>query len=86
MIRLDTIPPIYEQETAAEKIVYAIFVAGSWTWYVFEAEKQDDGDFLFFGLVDGFEKELGYSLLSELEQFATRRPLDQPTPLSQVCR
>jgi len=33
-----------------------------WTWYVMEF----DGDDLFFGLVDGFEKELGYFSLSEL--------------------
>lgn len=40
---------------------------GSWTWYVTEGEKQEDGDWMFFGLVDGFEKELGYFVLSELE-------------------
>jgi hypothetical protein len=34
----------------------------SWTWYPTEF----DGDDLFFGLVDGFEKELGYFRLSEL--------------------
>lgn len=36
----------------------------SWTWYAIEF----DGDDLFFGLVDGFEKELGYFRLSELLQ------------------
>jgi hypothetical protein len=34
----------------------------SWTWYAIEF----DGDDTFFGLVDGFEKELGYFRLSEL--------------------
>lgn len=34
----------------------------SWTWYAIEF----DGDDLFFGLVDGFDKELGYFRLSEL--------------------
>ena len=34
----------------------------SWTWYGIEF----DGDDLFFGLVDGFERELGYFRLSEL--------------------
>lgn len=38
----------------------------AWTWYVTEAEKQEDGDWLFFGLVEGFEKEMGYFVLSEL--------------------
>ena len=36
----------------------------SWTWYAIEF----DGDDLFFGLVDGFEKELGYFCLSELTE------------------
>ena len=40
---------------------------GSWTWYVAEGREQDDGDWLFFGLVHGFEKEWGYFTLSELE-------------------
>lgn len=34
----------------------------AWTWYGVEF----DGDDLLFGLVDGFEKELGYFRLSEL--------------------
>jgi hypothetical protein len=37
-----------------------------WTWYVTEGEKRDNDDWLFFGLVDGTEKELGYFLLSDL--------------------
>ena len=40
---------------------------GSWTWLVAEGEEQEDGDWLFFGLVDGFEKEWGYFSLNELE-------------------
>jgi hypothetical protein len=40
----------------------------SWTWYVVEADKQEDGDWEFFGLVDGHEKELGYFRLSDLQQ------------------
>jgi len=35
----------------------------SWTWYATEFDGKDE----FFGLVDGFEKELGYFSLSELE-------------------
>ena len=35
----------------------------NWTWYVTEFDGKDT----FFGLVDGFEKELGYFSLSELE-------------------
>jgi hypothetical protein len=43
-----------------------------WTWYVTEAERQEDGDYLFFGLVEGFEKELGYFCLSELAEIRGR--------------
>ncbi len=38
-----------------------------WAWYVTEGREQDDGDWLFFGLVRGFENELGYFSLRELE-------------------
>ena len=40
---------------------------GDWTWLVAEGEEQEDGDWMFFGLVEGFEKEWGYFSLSELE-------------------
>jgi hypothetical protein len=40
---------------------------GSGTWYAVEGEKQEDGDWLFFGLCDIHEKELGNFLLSELQ-------------------
>ena len=33
-----------------------------------EAEHLPSGDWMFFGLVDGHEKELGYFTLSELKQ------------------
>jgi hypothetical protein len=58
-----------------------------WTWY---ATEFDGGD-IFFGLVAGFEVELGYWSLSELE--AARGPWGlpierdlwfKPTPLSQL--
>jgi hypothetical protein len=38
----------------------------NWTWYVLEGQEQD-GDFLFFGYVEGFENEFGYFSLRELE-------------------
>lgn len=45
----------------------------SWTWYATEGqpelnEKDEEADFTFFGFVSGLENELGYFLLSELEQ------------------
>lgn len=51
--------------------------SNDWVWYVFEASRLDDyehitngclikNDYLFFGMVHGFENEMGYFLLSEL--------------------
>ena len=60
------LPPLYSQEkNGLEAIAPVKFftAAGSWTWYATEF----DGDDLLFGLVAGFEVELGYFGLRELE-------------------
>ena len=41
---------------------------GKMSWYATEGEKQSNGDWLFYGWVDGDYPELGQWLLSELEQ------------------
>ncbi|MFC1761166.1 DUF2958 domain-containing protein [Planctomycetota bacterium] len=72
----EKLPPLYAQDGKYGKaIVYAKFFTpdSNWSWYVNEgsALKDESGseiDFQFFGLVDGFEKELGYFNLSELEE------------------
>lgn len=65
------IPALYsteEVETQNKTIVCKFFALGSsWTWYVVEGERQEDGDYVFFGLVNGFVKEWGYFTLRELE-------------------
>lgn len=64
------LPPLYGQEhKGKDAIVHAKFFTpdSSWTWYVLEGEEQEDGDWIFFGMVDGFEREFGYFTLSELE-------------------
>jgi hypothetical protein len=40
---------------------------GAGTWYVMEGEKQEDGDWRFYGFVELLEKEWGYFMLSDLE-------------------
>jgi hypothetical protein len=61
------LPKLYETENIPleEKTAIVKFFTpdSSWTWYAVEW----DNDGLFFGLVDGFEKEWGYFSLSELE-------------------
>lgn len=65
------LPALYSTENVPEgdkKVAVKFFCPwSSWTWYAVEGEEQEDGDWLFFGLVDGHEKEWGYFVLSELE-------------------
>ena len=65
------LPRLYSQDGKDPndvKVVVKFFdPTGSWTWYATEGERQEDGDWRFFGLVDGHEKELGYFTLSELQ-------------------
>ncbi len=61
-----TLPKLYSQdELGLEATAYLKFFTpdSNWTWYITEF----DGDDTFFGLVDGFEKELGYFSLSEIK-------------------
>lgn len=65
----DDIPNLYSQEDEADPVVVTKFFTpdSNWTWYVIEGEERDDGDWLFFGYVEGFCGELGYFTLSQLE-------------------
>lgn len=73
------IPPLYTYENTPKSqvpIAVKFFTPdANWTWYVTEGEKQEGGDWMFFGLVDGFEKELGYFSLRELESVRGRMGL-----------
>ena len=68
------LPPLYSQESVADPLVLCKFFTpdSSWTWYAIEF----DGEDVFFGWVVGFEQELGYFSLAELE--AVRGPLGLP--------
>jgi len=57
---------IGRQENVDDPLIVAKFFdpTGSWTWY---ATEYDQDTKTFFGLVDGYEKELGYFSLEELE-------------------
>lgn len=61
--------PLYSRENEKRSKVIVKFFApwSNWTWYAIEGDKHDNGDWMFFGLVDGHEKELGYFTLKELE-------------------
>lgn len=68
------IPPLYSTEDVKlkDRLIVAKFFSpySNWTWYVVEGNRHEDvnNDWLFFGLVEGFEKEWGYFTLGELEQ------------------
>ena len=61
------LPPLDSQESKGlDAVAWVKFFTpdSSWTWYASEF----DGSDLFFGLVKGWEEELGYFGLRELEQ------------------
>ena len=64
------LPELYSQENVSDPKVAVKFFSpySNWTWYAYEGSRTEDGDIRFFGLVDGFEKELGYFMLSELDE------------------
>jgi len=68
------LPPLYSQEKVEDPIVQVKFFTpdSNWTWYGIEFDGKD----LFFGWVVGFEKEMGYFSLKELE--SARGPLGLP--------
>lgn len=51
----------------AEIIVKFFNPFGNGTWFITEAEKQEDGNWLFFGYCHIFEWEWGYFTLDELQ-------------------
>ncbi len=61
----EQLPPLYSQEQESDPVVYCKFFTpdAQWTWYALEF----DGEDIFFGYIIGFEAELGYFSLSELE-------------------
>ena len=83
------LPQLYTAEHENDpQIICKFFTPDSnWTWYAIEF----DGADTFFGWVEGFENELGYFSLAELESVrgALGLPVErdlyfEPCPLSQV--
>ena len=64
------LPKLYATENIEllDKVVICKFFnpCGVGTWYAIEGQ-EEDGDFIFFGLVDLHEKEFGYFSLNELQ-------------------
>ncbi len=62
------IPKLYETEEQKDPIAHIKLFIDGWTWYIIEIDKSDYNT--CYGLVDGFEQELGYFSLSELESIS----------------
>lgn len=73
------LPALYatEKTPLKEKPIIVKFFCpwNNWTWYACEADKDEDGEVIFWGLVEGHEKEFGYFALSELESVIHRSGL-----------
>jgi len=90
---LKKIPPLYAQDGKGnDAIAYLkLFLPwSSWTWYITEMNPETEE---CFGLVDGFERELGYFNLSELANitgpFGLKIERDiafEPTPLNNLLQ
>jgi len=81
----EILPQLYSQDGKGGKaVVYVKYFtpSSSWSWFATEGEPvldesgKQEVDFKFFGLVEGYEKELGYFVLSELEE--VRGPMGLP--------
>jgi Protein of unknown function (DUF2958) len=70
-----TLPALYSQKHEDDPIARVKFFTpdSSWTWYCLEYSPEER---LFFGLVHGHDRELGYFSLDEME--AARGPLGLP--------
>ena len=88
---INTIPPLYGQDgkgSNALAFVKLFTPDSNFTWYITEYDADEK---ICFGLIDGFEKELGYFSLNEIEQIkgpmgleVERDILFQPTKLKNL--
>jgi hypothetical protein len=76
---IDALPPLYSTENTPlkdKKIIVRFFnPMGVGTWEIYEGSKQENEDWVFFGMCEVFEKELGYVTLEELESIGQYQPL-----------
>lgn len=84
------LPRRYSQEYNPNPIIHAKFFTpwGNWTWYMIEYDPEER---TFFAYVVGFEAELGYVSLDELEDIEgpgglriERDRWFEPKPLSEI--
>lgn len=69
-----------EEDTSAKAIFKVFNPYGFGTWWIFEGEKLDNGDWEFYGIAEITDREFGYFRLSELQN-ARVRVFGLPMPL-----
>lgn len=62
-----TLPPLYRQEERGDHALARVKFFTPWTSWTWYASEYDPEDRIFFGVVVGHERELGYFALDELE-------------------
>ncbi len=86
------LPVLYSTENETDPLMIVKFFTpdSNWTWYASEFDGEEG---LFFGWVEGFDQELGYFTLSELEEATGPHGLHierdihfEPTRLSEIKR
>ena len=81
-----TLPTLYSTENIKDPIIQCKFYVPNnlWKWYVLEFDLEQG---VFFGCVCGFENELGYFSLWDLEVVGALRDVDfKPQSLSGIKR
>jgi len=61
------LPPLYATEALGDDALVVVKFFTPWTNWTWYATEYDPSDRLFFGLVEGFDVELGHFSLDELE-------------------
>ena len=61
------LPPLYSQEERGDEALAVVKFFTPWTNWTWYASEYDPNERIFFGVVVGMERELGYFLLDELE-------------------
>ena len=91
-LRLRNTPMLRAQDSKGDAAIAYVKIfdpTGSWTWYITEWDGTEEA----FGLVNGFEQELGYISLQELSDVAGRMGIGleidvwfKPTTLGEIKR
>ena len=64
----EKLPPLYSQEEQGDNAIAVVKFFTPWTNWTWYASEYDPEQRLCFGVVVGFEREIGYFSLDELEE------------------